>query len=631
MKAFVRSIVPLVAALFVLAIVAGRAWAGPPPIDPKQMSGLSRPDPEVPAGSVTVRVLLGSFDEPALEHDVTLHVTTADGSKVESRTEKTGNQGRVTFGDLSAFVGGQAIAEVEFDGETMRSQPIAIQADMGSRVMLVKGAKRPPMDVPIPGVAFEFPKSPAGTLMVGAFDLAKGKGIEGVEITLVVTPPEGEAIEPTERRITTDEDGRATFDELLPPNVPEGSTLQVRGTLVAGGPTKQSGVFTMKPDVGMAVLLAEGRLPPPPSGGAGADPHGMPKAAPRLPGPRVMPSLPKGVVRVRLVDGQSKPVPDQPLVVIKKNASGTDVEFPGTTGKDGVAIVPDVAIESDSFYMVGVTYSGAPYSSGFFQLDKGAGVAVDLRVWEVTNDRSVVASRLEYQVHGGENDMAQVVQRLEALVKGDKAYWPSGGLRIDAQPGAKGLQLIGDSEAWLDHEEKADFVTLSRPMPPGEVVDLSVGYLIEHDGTVEVEFQPPFATVQTLIGVPEELTLEAPGAHPATLENKNPELAVYELPARPLGTQLHFSVTGLPIRPRIYRNLAIGLGAAMMLALGVGVARRPRATAHERLKAKKAELLELLAKAPASGPRRDRIVTALDRVYRQLDALEAAAQQGRRG
>jgi 5-hydroxyisourate hydrolase-like protein (transthyretin family) len=617
-----RTILGLVAALL-LAIVAWPvvASAGPPPVDPKQMSGLSRPDPEVPAGAISVRVLLGSFEEPALEHEVTLHVANADGSKVESLTQTTGNQGRVTFENLKEFIGGQAVAEVAFDGVTMRSQPIALQDDVGSRVMLVKGAKKPPMDVPIPGVAFEFPKSPAGTLMVGAFDLSKGAGISGIEVTLVVTPPQGEVIE---KKATTDGDGRATFDDLLPPAVAEGTTFRVKATLVAGGPVKQSGEFTMKPEVGMAVLLAEGRLPG--TATAPRDPHqpGAAAAPKRLPGPRTMPSLPHGAVRVRLVDGRDQPVVDQPVTVIKKNASGTDIEFPGTTGKDGVALVQDVAVESDSFYLVGVTYDGAPYSSGFFQLDKAGGVAVDLRVWEVTGDPSVVSSMLEYQVHGGENDMAQVIQRAQALVKGDKAFWPPGGLRIDAQPGAKGLTLLGQSEAWLDHEEKADFVTLSRPMPPGEIVDLSIGFLVEHDGTIEIAFQPPFPTVQTIIAVPLELELEASGARPAEGESKNPDLAIYELPARAALAPLSFQVSGLPIRNPIYKRLAIGLGVTMALALLFGATRRPRGSAKERLEARKAQLLGLLAQAPNAGPRRDRIVTALDRIYRQLEALDGA-------
>ncbi|MCH9681981.1 MAG: hypothetical protein K0V04_11145, partial [Deltaproteobacteria bacterium] len=40
------------------------ALAGPGMPDPKQMSGIPRPDAQIEAGQVTVRVLDGSFDKP---------------------------------------------------------------------------------------------------------------------------------------------------------------------------------------------------------------------------------------------------------------------------------------------------------------------------------------------------------------------------------------------------------------------------------------------------------------------------------------------------------------------------------------------------------------------------------------
>lgn len=604
------------------------ASAGPPPIDPKQMSGMSRPDPEVAAGAVSVRVLLGSFDKPALDHEVTLQVANADGSAIETRTEKTGNQGRVTFEGLDDFIGGQAVAEVVLDGKTMRSQPIELRPEMGSRVMLVQGAKGSPMDAPLPGIAFEFDKSPPGSVMVGTFHLGERRPQPGVEVTLTITPPQDGAkdgandgkAEVVEKKATSDAEGKVVFEGLLPPEVADGSLFSVSAKLTDDGPVKRSNTFRLPAGKGMAVVLAEGRMPAAASA-PGADPH-QPQGVRRLPGPRTVPSMPQGAVRIRVVDGRDQPVADQPVAVIKKSASGNDVEFPGTTGKDGVALVEGVAVESDSFYLVGVTYAGAPYSSGFFQLDKAGGIAVDVRVWEVTGDPSVVKSALQYEVDGSENDLARVIQLYEVMVTGDKAFWPPGGMRIDAQSGAKGLTVLRVAEAWLEHEEKADFVTLARPLPPGELVNLSIGYMLEHDGELTIDFVPPFATVQTAAAVPRELTLEAPGARPSDRETNNPDLVLYEIGARAFGSPVEITISGLPIRNPIYRRLALWLGVLMGVALVIGIARRPRAGTQARLAQRRTELLDLLCSEPEPGPRRDRIVMALDRIYRQLEALE---------
>ena len=86
----------------------------------------------------------------------------------------------------------------------------------------------------------------------------------------------------------------------------------------------------------------------------------------------------------------------------------------------------------------------------------------------------------------GERDHAGVAQVYEVLVSGDKAFWPGEGFRVDGLVGTKSLQVMRSAEEWLDHEDdKAPFVTLAHPIPPGEVVSLSVHYGIEHDGEIE--------------------------------------------------------------------------------------------------------------------------------------------------
>ncbi len=612
--------------VLVLGVLLGAtpAFGGPPPMDPKQMSGLSRPDPEVPAGSLSVRVLLGSFDNPALEHEVTLQVSTADGSKLETFTKKTGNQGRVTFSELEAFAGGQAVAETKFGEETVRSQPIDIREDMGSRVMLVEGAPKASADAPLPGIAFPFERAKPGTLMVGTFDLEKRGPIAGIEVTLHIQPPEGEEVTEV---ATSDAEGRIIFEGLQPPKVPEGAKLYVEGKLDDAGPVRRSNTFEMDVDQGMAVVLANGRLPPPTAREAPG--HTAPR---QLPGPRPITSLPQGVVRVKVVDGADQPVADQEVLVIKKTASGNDVTFEGTTDKTGVAIV-QADVDSEAFYMVGVTYDGGPYQSGFFQVDKRGGIAVDMRVFETTSDASVVRSAVQFEIQPSENDMARVFRVFQAMVTGDKAYWVPDGLVIGTQEGAKGLTVLRPAEPWLDHEDKADFVRLARPLPPGEMVNLSIGYLVDHSGEVEVEFPSPFVTMQSSVLIPKDMRLVADGARPSETPPPADDVAAYDLGERAPGVPLAFEVQGLPIRNPIYRRLAMAVGLLMVCVAGIAIAMRPKQGTRGQLVIRRDKLLAMLREQAPQGARRQRIVAALDRVYRQIDVLDgddasAAAKKG---
>ena len=54
----------------VLALATATAAAQMP--DPRQMSGIARPDPQLATGVVTVRVIRGSFDTPVVSLTVDL-------------------------------------------------------------------------------------------------------------------------------------------------------------------------------------------------------------------------------------------------------------------------------------------------------------------------------------------------------------------------------------------------------------------------------------------------------------------------------------------------------------------------------------------------------------------------------
>ena len=97
--------------------------------DPKQMSGIPRPDGQMTPGTVTVRLIRGDLSNNITGQPVELHV----GDKVQ--TVKTDDQGRAEFTGLAP--GSTATAVAVVDGERLESQAFPIQAQGGIRLMLV--------------------------------------------------------------------------------------------------------------------------------------------------------------------------------------------------------------------------------------------------------------------------------------------------------------------------------------------------------------------------------------------------------------------------------------------------------------------------------------------------------------
>src|SRR5262245_39705831 len=97
--------------------------------DPKQMSGIPRPVTDLPAGSISVRLIRGSLSNNIANHPVELHV----GSNVQ--TVKTDASGRAQFDKVPADVPVKATADV--DGEHLESQEFRAQTGGGIRLLLV--------------------------------------------------------------------------------------------------------------------------------------------------------------------------------------------------------------------------------------------------------------------------------------------------------------------------------------------------------------------------------------------------------------------------------------------------------------------------------------------------------------
>jgi hypothetical protein len=119
----------------VLVLVAGVAHAQPMMVNPAQMSGIPRPDPAVPAGTITVRLIRGELSNRVTNHEVEL----VDASG-KLQKQKTNDEGRATFSGLS---GGPFKATATLDGNELVSQQIDLPPQVGVRVMLVFPASGP--------------------------------------------------------------------------------------------------------------------------------------------------------------------------------------------------------------------------------------------------------------------------------------------------------------------------------------------------------------------------------------------------------------------------------------------------------------------------------------------------------
>jgi hypothetical protein len=122
--------IALVAAVLVLAPAAASAQDMP---DPSLIHGRALPAPELPDGTVTIRVVREAIGNNVAGQPVDLVTGNA------TRTAKTDELGRAEFANLPS---GEARARTTVDGEALESQPFPVPTTGGLRVILVAGIAR---------------------------------------------------------------------------------------------------------------------------------------------------------------------------------------------------------------------------------------------------------------------------------------------------------------------------------------------------------------------------------------------------------------------------------------------------------------------------------------------------------
>jgi hypothetical protein len=122
----VSRLVRVICLVLLAAAVTSPALAQMP--NPKDMSGIPRPDTTVPVGTVSVRVIRGTFDKNVANQPVEF---TIDGT---ARTVTTGADGRAVVEDIRKGASVSVAATV--DGERLTSQPFSMSSS-GVLMMLV--------------------------------------------------------------------------------------------------------------------------------------------------------------------------------------------------------------------------------------------------------------------------------------------------------------------------------------------------------------------------------------------------------------------------------------------------------------------------------------------------------------
>ena len=167
-----RGVIQRVGAIVLLVCVAGAVLRAQP--DPRQMSGIPRPDPNLADGLITVRVIRGSFANNVVGHPVELRA----GDTVS--TVDTDAEGRASFASLSP--GSRVTVATTLDGQTLESHPFPTPLGQDSRILIELGEETIEVyylldvlnvaDGPVePQTAFELmlpPGAQAGTVLQGS-------------------------------------------------------------------------------------------------------------------------------------------------------------------------------------------------------------------------------------------------------------------------------------------------------------------------------------------------------------------------------------------------------------------------------------------------------------------------------
>jgi hypothetical protein len=346
----------------------------------------------------------------------------------------------------------------------------------------------------------------------------------------------------------------------------------------------------------------------------GNDPHAHAEGAPPLARralSEAQPSeaVPVGSIRVKVLDGDERPVPNAQLQIGTMSQESGRTTTPGHTGADGTFVFSSLPGGDKLAYRVNVLHQGAKYSSTPFRLPTDRGYDVIVRQLDTTKDAREVVLYVGATSVELKDERLRIVQQARLVNIGARTYvFPEDGTLLRFPKDALAFQA---EEVMTDQhmkEAKGEGMRITGSLPPGEVT-LTWGFDVpQTETTAELTFDLPWVTFayRVLADAAPGMTLqvdEMPA--PETHEDRGRRLLVTEIVKRvgeaPL-SKVHIQLAGIP-GPGPLRFIAVGLALAV-LGLGFVVSRQSPvaapggnvATAHdlqleeERLLARATEL-----------------------------------------
>jgi hypothetical protein len=267
----------------------GQPMAGGRMPNPRDISGHPLPDRGMPVGMVTIRVARKSLANPVTQTEI-VAIVQAEGGDSRKRTAKTDDEGRATFDGLAP--GSRFHAEIQVDGETVKTDTFTIPQSGGIRAMLIGGlgpapqSNEPSSDAPedgaegasdgpqrprftlgvISGTAVTDASLPSGTVVVRALNEVGGAlARQAIELGKIAA---GGGIEVL--HATTDAAGVAQFTDVgkpAPAAAPDPAAARAgaqKGS--ARTPTRAPAEGTpgapaeVKPEIAAAVVMAVGSI-----------------------------------------------------------------------------------------------------------------------------------------------------------------------------------------------------------------------------------------------------------------------------------------------------------------------------------------------------------------------------------
>jgi hypothetical protein len=586
---------------------------------PRQMSGIPRPEQANPQGTLTVRVVYDDLGDNAIDVPVVLVGYASDGA-ITTQVARTDKAGRARFDKLvlgrTAYYASALVPRDDvFD--RLVSNPVQLARGPGIALMLSaekRGSKKPALDELS---RYEQQGVPAGRAMVrlnGAIE-------PGAKVEL---------LDPSTMKVLA--------TSLAVDAVPNSD--QVAGTAGKLNPDAQLGVGALSV---MLVRRSGGGLDPIPSAKVSVRPVAPPAAAgatpPAAPAPLGEQStatsgvanfvgLPAETPLIVTIVVHGKTIESPPINLPK--ASGGRIAF---TVRWQTTAQMEAAFDAlpggpETVYVARIRSRAGEHFSSPFQVDASRGAAVNILV---------LPTRILFRFHLGGivDDVYLGFRGMMSVENWSYAPYDPGpeGLVIPLPAGFVGA-VVGDEDKEAVAVDKDRGFLVREPIPPGSF-RFQCGFSLEvHDGAVDFAMDLPNGSFQSSLSLlyVKGMDVVLPEKVKGSVEKSDAGQKVFTVPEisiRP-GTSMTLQITGLPQEPPWRRWVRWGAGAVValfVLAAAAAILSRRRGASGADEEESDA------ASAVALRRQRDRLLAEIVRLERdrksgKLDAEQLRAQRG---